>query len=214
MLYKLLTESLKRTKELSKQKRFGLLTGLCKILNIYNDKLNAYAKINGLRLKRAGVTKRMLRELNLTFDSVSYPTILRLLDRYSDEAMQRINNWQGENLHHCGDNVDVLLKARYELQGKSTTDLHMYNNMLYRPRINLDHLSDVPPTVPELQAIPLSQFILNSAEQRLLLENLEHQVAMTWGKMDKLSDPLRDLAVDKTHLYSQEMKCVTEKVWL
>lgn len=213
VLLKILMTSVKKaTYKFSKQKRIGLLTVICKILNICNVQLNALAKINGLRLQRAGVTKRMILELNKTYDSVSYPTLNRLLDNYGDETVKRVAKWTNDNVHHGGDNVDINLKARHELQGRSRIDLHMYNNLLYRPRINVDHLPDVPPSVPDQSNISLSQFIPNDKEQDQFLGKLKHQIMLSWTKVDAVKDCLKSYPADDTHLYSAEMKTKTEKV--
>ena len=212
MLYEILRCSLRKKRKWSDQKQSGMLTAVCKLLNIYNCHLNAYAKITGLRLKRSGLTKRMLNELNKTYDSVSYMTIMRLLDSYSDKAMERVTNWKDDNVHHCGDNVDVYLKSRHELQGHSSLDLHMYNNILYKHRTLLDHLSDVPPEVPPIEEIGLSQFIVNSSEQQSLMLHFERQIAKSWNSVDQLHEFVSELAADRPHSHSPEMKLKTEKV--
>ena len=45
-----------------------------------------------------------------------------------------------------------------------------------------------------------------------MIENMEHQVAITWSKVDGLGDLLKEFAAEKIHTYSSEMKSVTEKV--
>ena len=63
-----------RKQKFSKQKHLGSVTAICKILHIYNQNLNGLSKINGLRMSRAGMTKRSIREFNQSYDTVSYQT--------------------------------------------------------------------------------------------------------------------------------------------
>ena len=94
-LLKLLKDSLSkksRKRKFSKQKHLGLVTVICKILNIYNQNLNGLSKINGLRMSRAGMTKRSIREFNQTYDTVSYQTINRVLDSFAKKSVARVRN--------------------------------------------------------------------------------------------------------------------------
>ena len=215
-LLKLLKDSLSkksRKRKFSKQKHLGLVTVICKILNIYKQNLNGLSKINGLRMSRAGMTKRSIREFNQTYDTVSYQTINRVLDSFAKKSVARVRTWKGLNVSHCGDNVDKRIKKRHEMEGKSNLDLHMYNNALYKPRIMVDNLSDEPPTVPDVNDIDLSQFIVNTDEGARLKELAEIMIAQTWSKIERLKDLAAPFSSDTPHEFSAEMKLKSEKVF-
>ena len=211
-LWHTLIDGIQGKRKPSSRKRIALVTVICKLCNIYNKHLNALAKINGLRLKRAGLTKQMITELNHTFDCISYQAINNLLDRYAELSSMRISKWEGENLRHCGDYVDIRIRARHELGGRSGLDLHMYNNLLYRSRINVENLPDQPPAVPSVEEVSLNQFIPNREEQNTMLKKLEPQVAKIWADVQELESSVESLAKDDHHAYMPQMKCKTEKV--
>ena len=90
-LWHTLIDGMQGKRKPSSRKRIALVTVICKLCNIYNKHLNALAKINGLRLKRAGLTKQMITELNHPFDCISYQAINNLLDRYAELSSMRIS---------------------------------------------------------------------------------------------------------------------------
>lgn len=48
----------------------------------------------------------------------------------------------------------------------------MYNNVVYRNRIDVSHLDPTVPTV-DLGAIDYTQFLMSSSDQRLLLKDVQ-----------------------------------------
>ena len=107
-LLKVLTSAMQpvrdRSKHNSRRKQQGIILTMCKLMNIYNRELNGLAKVNGLRLLRAGVCRTVIAELNKSYDSVSYQTINSLLDSFVTKCQEKVKTW--DNCHHCGDNVD------------------------------------------------------------------------------------------------------------
>lgn len=185
---------------------------LLKYCNIYNDKLNAYQKLCGIRLLRGGVTKRLLNEFNATYDTVNYKTVNVILDRFASQASAELEKWKGLDVVHCGDNVDVRKKARYELAGKSGHDIHMYNNMLYKARTPTSNLSDIPPVPPAIRDVDYTKFIPDELEKQQLLDALSPIIAQSWCAIDDLKSHAEPLTVISPHAYSAEMKQKTEKV--
>ena len=205
--------SVQRKEMLPEEKKIAVVTVICKIINIFNQKMNALQKITGLRLRQGGCSKRVINEFNKTFDSVSYPTILSILDKYSKDADVDIAKWQHEDVIHVGDNVDVRKSARHELGGVSHHDIHMYNNMLYKARINTSSLSDVPPALPShAEEVDLTQFIPNAEEQLQLIARLSSLVGKTWGFISALSSQVEHLNSLPQSKYSAEMAQKSEKV--
>lgn len=188
----------------------AMVTAISKILNIRNQELNAIAKVNGLRLRLKGVPKRTLNILNATYDSVGYKTTTTLLDRYAEKVPDLAAAWNDAYVTHVGDNVDVRSVRRYESSEGSVNDLHLYNNILLRSRLNLDGLSDQPPatrksfTTQELQnIIPTSEDVTN------LITDLTPIVAEHWAKF---SDKFQSLSTRKDHQYCDSMTTKTEMV--
>ena len=200
-----------RSKHNSRRKQQGIILTMCKLMNIYNRELNGLAKVNGSRLLRASVCRRVIAELNKSYDSVSYQTINSLLDSFVTKCLEKVKTW--DNSHHCGDNVDKRIKARHGVEGKSYMDLHMYNNLLYKQRIYTPpDLSDIPPPVPELDDIDLSQFIPSVSEQKSMLDKMKQEIGKVWAGIDELNTQLKEFTSELTHSYSAEMAQKTEKV--
>lgn len=194
----------------TKRKSIGLVTVICKLLFIYNQKLNAYQKICGIRFLRAGVTKRMLTQLNRLYDSVSYQSVNSLLDSFAIEAENDFSNWTCDVVH-CGDNVDVRKKARHELMGRSVYDFHMFNNLMYKVRIMCDNLSDIPPSVPPIDQVDMTQFLPNDEEVTELHKKLSWIILHLWNGLS--NNPLKAQSpLMHTHNFSAEMRLKTEKV--
>lgn len=193
------------------KKRNGVIHVVAKILHIYNRELNGVAKINGLCMLRSGMTKRSIKRFNETYDCVSYQTLTRLLDSFKEESIARVAKWTNEETSHCGDNVDKRVKSRHETSSKSSLDLHMYNNLLYRSRIQVGHLSDIPPTQPDqVTDTDLSQFLPNTIEQEALKERVRSEISKSWSLMKELKDLCK--GEDIAHDYTPEMCTKTEKV--
>lgn len=172
--------------------------------------MNAYQKICGIRLMRAGLTKNMITQHSKLYDTVSYPTIQHILDTYATQSEHDLLQWPSDVIH-CGDNIDVRKKARHELAGRSSYDFHMYNNIVYKPRILLSHLNDTVPVIPPLEDIDLNQFIPNADEERQLVAKYRGILLNAWngiqGNPYEAPSPLRE-----THQFTGEMRQVTEKV--
>lgn len=154
-----------------------------------------------MRLYQSGASKSLIAELNKSYDTISYPTVLRLFDKFASESDTAVNQWYSDVIH-CGDNVDIRMEARHELEGKSSYDFHMYNNMLFKPRIDLSQYSDRPPVVPDPEAVDYGTFLPSETDQSLTKEKLVSCVMAVLGN-DKLL-PI--------HEFSAEMKLKTEKV--
>lgn len=204
MIYALFNNNIKRKGQVaSERKKTGVLTVICKLLFIYNQNLNAYAKVSGIRLLNSGVTKRMLQQLSQTYDSVTYNTTQSLFQRFAEEAELRVNVWN-KDVVHCGDNVDIRKTARHALAGKSTCsyDFHTYNNMLFKLRVDISSLSDPPPTPPDAQTVDYGKFLPSVEDQSTIKELLTQTVNSIIS--DTPSPP-------QFHEYSPEM-LKTEKV--
>lgn len=187
---------------------------MAKIANIFNRNLNGLAKVHGLAMSRAGMTKRCMKQFNQTYDTVSYQSINRLLDEYGKASLDRVAEWEGQDVSHCGDNVDKRVKARHEMAGHSSLDLHMYNNLLYQPRIDTSNLSDEPPTVPDVKDIDLAQFILDSNEQANLKDYAQRMIARSWCSIDHLKSIVSSYSEEIPHEFTPEMSKKTVKVCL
>lgn len=192
----------RKKKKVTEKKRIGVLTVICKLLFIYNQNLNAYAKITGIRLIQSGLTKRMIEELSLTYDSVTYKTIQTIFERFAAESETRVNAWSQEVIH-CGDNLDIRKAVRHELAGRSGHELHLYNNMLFKHRVDVSNLSDEPPTPPHSDKVDFSLFLPCVKEQTDLKEHLQATINLVVSP---------SAASTSTHTYSAEMKQKTHKV--
>ena len=182
-----------------------------KLLYIYNKDLNAYQKyvacdINGADSPK-GLSLNLIRHM-----TVSYETVNALLDSFAAESMNALSNWREQDVVHCGDNVDIRKKARYELAGRSGVDLHMYNNILYKTRVNVDTLSDIPPSVPSADEVDYSQFILDAEANKTLMGQLKPLVARSWSMSQDKDEHLKSCTSLPPHEYAAEMKLKSERV--
>ena len=203
----------KDSQPIPQDKRVAMLTVICKIANIHNQTLNALQKIYGLQLRQVGCSKTGIETFNRLHDCVSYPTILSTLDAFAKETDDHLRNFSNSEVTHVGDNVDVRLKVRHELDSRSYHDLHMYNNMLYKARIQTDHLEDTPPAVPtNANSVDYSKFIPSQDDQTHLLSRLEPLIAKVWSHVNAINKHASDLSVIPPHQYSAEMRCRSEKV--
>ena len=68
--------------------------------------------------------------MSKTRDSASYGTLTNILKKFVKLSEERVTAWvaEGTPLIHMGDNVDIRSMKREEGDGKSSSDLHMYNN--------------------------------------------------------------------------------------
>lgn len=118
-----------------------------------------------------------------------------------------MGEWAGEEVVHCGDNLDIRSKVRFEVDGVSCHDVHLYNNMVYKSRVPVSHLSDEIPIV-DLQQIDYSVFLLSSSEEEEILNLFKYHIMNSWNTM--LGGNLK---VDEPfNKYSSEMKNKSEKV--
>ena len=211
ILYKLMTEGVRRQKkQLSAQKSTGIITVLCKIANIYNPNLSAYQKLFGLNLRTSGTTKRAINKACQLYDSVSYSTLTTILDDFAFESRDMMKSWVGETTIHCGDNLDIQASKRHECGGSSYHDVHLYNNLIYKSRLNVDHLSDIGPTVNlgDDNDIDYSKFLLNKDEEMTLLNHMAYHIKCSWNTLIfESSSPEKP-----PHRYPKEAKQKTEKV--
>ena len=213
-LYAVITQSFTREGErLSKCRETGALTAISKLCFIYNQCLSSYVKIQGLRLLKAGCNKAGMEAACKLYDSVSYPTVNRLLDTYSQEADKDIEKMSGQDVIHVGDNVDKRQKKRHELAASSFKDYHMYNNLIYKARIPTSHLSDIPPTPPKTaEDVDYSKFVASASDQSTLITRMYHLVADVWCNVKSLSEASSKLKKFPAHKYQAEMNMKSEKV--
>ena len=208
MLHRVLHSSVKgQSKQISDQKSRGLVSAMCKIVNIRNCNLNAYQKLVGLCLRTSGTSKKTISKLSKLYDTVSYTTLTSLLDTCAEKSRAKMGEWAGEEVVHCGDNLDIRSKVRFEVDGVSCHDVHLYNNMVYKSRVPVSHLSDEIPIV-DLQQIDYSVFLLSSSEEEEILNLFKYHIMNSWNTM--LGGNLK---VDEPfNKYSSEMKNKSEKV--
>lgn len=211
MLYKILINGVSRNnKQLSTEKTKALVTVLSKIANIYCLPLNAYQKIIGLCLRTLGTSKRTINKLSRLYESVSYNTLTNLLDKYSKDGKNNIKNLADDVVIHAGDNLDVRSKVRFECSGLSYHDIHLYNNMVYKTRIQVESLSnDLPPDF-QTKDIDFAQFLLSSDEEAELLNLVVYNIMMSWK--GSLSATKCNKVPKLKVKYSKEMASKTESV--
>lgn len=75
--------------------------------------------------------------------------------------------------------------------------------MLFKPRIDVSQLSDVPPVPPEPNDVNYGTFMPSADEQRTIKQMLSRCVQLSLGK---------EKCPPHTHEFSAEMKLKTEKV--
>ena len=77
-------EEVTKSDKRSKKPKLGpLVTVISKLLFIRSQRMSALAKVAGIRLRLAGVSKGTLNIMNRTCDCVSYGTTTNLLDNYA-----------------------------------------------------------------------------------------------------------------------------------
>ena len=212
VLYKVATESLATKKQTNKAKEIAITTVLCKMANIRNCELNAYQKMYGFCLRSSGTCKRTINKLSKLCDSVSYNSLTNILDAFSSEARENISKWANDTVVHAGDNLDIRSKVRFESCGLSYHDVHLYNNMLYKARISVQHLSDEPKPPFDVATTDYSQFLPNRDEQQAMLTLMEYQILCVWKELDP---GMEDVAIQEpVNAWSAEMKTKTEKASL
>ena len=205
-------KSLAKNEKLPENKRTAIVTTICKLCYIYNDRLNGLAKIQGLRLLKAGCSKNALGTSNQLYDCVSYWTILRIMDHFALKADEQLQEIKREVVH-IGDNVDKRLSARHESSSKTGKDFHFYNNMLYLTRIDTSHLSDVPPEGPKtVEEVDFTVFIPNETEQKTLIDRLHYVTCDVWKNVTALHTAADALSQPPAHKYEAEMKQKSVKV--
>ena len=187
---------------------------MCKIAHIYNAYLNAYQKLFGLSLRTSGTSKRSINKYSQLYDSVCYNTLTSLLDNFGEQSKILMANWANETVIHVGDNLDIRAQVRYEGQGVSYHELHLYNNMVYKSRIDVNELSDDLPEV-QLDEIDYSQFILNADEEREMLSLMKYHILSNWKThIDQSLKPIEPFVkhasamASKTEKVSGEYLCI------
>ena len=165
-LYKVIQSVItrKRQKRIKRDKKAALLTATAKLLYLANQNLNAVAKVNGLRLRVANVPKHIINTLNRIGDTVSYKTCSALMDCYASEMTELASHWTGCDVFHIGDNVDLRTKFRHETSSGSTKDLHFYNNLMAKSRVDSTNVSDIPPELPESFSVQQLQSLIPSED--------------------------------------------------
>lgn len=122
----------------------------------------------------------MINKASQLHDSASYTTLTGLLDTFADISKRMMKEWEGETTIQAGDNLDCRTAKRNESGGVSYHEAHLYNNMIYKSRIDVEHLSDVTPPPPDLQSTDYGQFLLNDNEEGTLLEHMLFHVISSW----------------------------------
>lgn len=207
-LSRVLYESVNRKKTtLPEHKRTAVTTVLCKYSNIYCQYLNSYQKQLGLMLRSSNATKQTINKLCKLYDCISYQQISKILNGYSKETDSLMEKWGDEEVMQCGDNLDVRSNVRYEGDGKSYHDIHMYNHIIYKSPIPTTDLSDEIPEV-DLSTISYDQFLLSTEEEDSFLGALKFVVVDSWHRnVAETAHP-----IPPANKYSELMKCKTEKV--
>ena len=180
-----------------------------KICNYYShlQELNAYQKLHGLCLRTSGTSKKTINKLSELHDCVSYTTLTNILNSYSEESKKLMAQWSDTPIVHCGDNLDVRSRARFEGGKVSYHDIHMYNNIVFKARVPVQDLSDDIPTV-DVSKIDYNQFLLDKSEQQSLLDLMKSQIKESWRA--HISDTVT--VSFPANKYAAEMKLKTEKV--
>lgn len=91
-----------------------------------------------------------------------------------------MKEWEGEVTIQTGKNLDCRTAKRNESGGVSYHEAHLHNNMIYKSRIDVDHLSDETLPPPDLQATDYAQFLTNDDEEGTFLEPyiLSHHIVL------------------------------------
>ena len=209
-MYRILQEAVKGDKRSKKERLAPLVTTTSKMLFIRCQKMSALAKVNGLRLRLSGVPKSVINLFNNTCDCVSYGWVTKLMDDYAKNCTSIAKNWENQSVAHAGDNVDVRSSRRHETSGSSTLDMHFYNNILFKSRVDLSTVSDVSPSIPAQFSVEHYRKILpTTTDYEVLLNQLEPIVAQAWSTMDTT---FTKYTATPPHQYSNEMSTVTEMV--
>ena len=209
----MLVNSIDRMETLPPQKNIAIVSVICKICFIYNNKLNTFAKLNGLRLHSSGITKDQMVATNRLYDTVSYDTVNTILDEYAADNDEHLKCFAGKDVIQVGDNVDKRQKRRHEFSGKSFKDYHMYNNLLYESRVNLSTLSDVPPAPPNsAEEVNYQEFFPSKSDQDDLVSRLTPLVAKIWSRCEGLNAGSSAHMNYPSHKYEVEMSTKSNKV--
>lgn len=192
---------------MSQCKRTAIMTTLCKLANIYNVNLNSYQKCSGLALHTAGLSKAGVSRCSKLYDSVSYNTLQSLLDSFAKESDNLMQNSANDTIIHAGDNLDIRTSSRFEGGGVSYHELHLYYSMIYKSRIDVDHLSRTIPAM-DLDSTDYTQFLLSSAEENGLIQLMVQHVLSSW----RLFVSEHITVKDSPPKYPQEMASKTQKV--
>lgn len=166
--------------------------------------------MNSLQLRLAGVPKATINFTNKLYDGVCYATTTKLLDKYASQCMSVANTWKDEVVMHAGDNVDARSKRRHEASTGSTYDLHFYNNLLFRSRLDLSEVSDVAPALPSEFTADHVKLITPSVNDDIQLKQyLEPVVASSWSAVDPA---YKDKCVTPSHEFTAAMTTKTQAV--
>lgn len=207
ILREVVTSKRKNRDKLSKAKEVALLTVLCKLAHICNQNLNAYQKLYGLTLRTSGLTKRCINRSSQLYDTVSYTTLTNILDKYANETAEILKTWKTFTVIHCGDNLDIRTSQRYESAGSSHHEVHLYNNMIYKSRIDVEDLSTSKPQI-KLEDVDYGKFLLNHLEESQLLQHMMFHIETSWKEVANIP-----LAPSKPSIkYPDECKEKTQKV--
>lgn len=161
----------------------------------------------GLVLRSSHTTKRVINKLCKLYDSVSYQLIKNILKEYAKENGTLMKEWADQEVVQCGDNLDVRSSVRFEGNGQSYHDIHMYNNIIYKSPIPTSELSDDIPEV-DISQISYDQFLFNTEEEEEFLGALRYVVMESWqGHVQKSILP-----TPPANKYAELMNSRTEKV--
>lgn len=146
------------------------------------------------------------------YDSVSYGTLTAMLNKYAESVDNIVSQWgQTVGICHAGDNVDIRSSRRHEsAQNGSSYDLHLYNNVLFRPRTGIDYasLDDTPPVLPsEWTVKEMAELLPYNNDE--LIEHLIPVVAERWAIEDTDYQSLKN---DGRHSLSDAMTNPSEAV--
>ena len=203
-------EAVQYDRRSKKGKIAPLVSATAKLLFTKSQKMNALAKVNGIRLRLAGVPKSVVNILNHTADCVSYDTITKLLDSYADQSTEVAKQWQNLSVVHAGDNVDVRSHRRHESSSKSSMDMHFYNSITFKSRVNFSFLSDIPPVIPQQFTMDhLRSLLPASSDYELLIQQLSSIVAEEWSSVDS---EFSKYIVTPQHQFSEETSTKSEMV--
>lgn len=201
--------SQRKQRPLSPEKRTAVITILCKIIYTHNQNLNAYQKLYGLTLRTSGATKRSIGKLSFLYDTVSYTTLTKILDTFAAESKKMMKSWEKETVIHCGDNLDFRTAKRHEGGGSSFHEAHLYNNMLYKSRINVNDMSNTPPPAVEIETVDYGQFLLDASEEQQLLQHMMYHIKASWNSLVSTSV----VSEKPCHKYEASARKKTEKVF-